>query len=679
MNIRKNTRLSESVPQNVEKNRISGIEQSGENRKSNRKLIYTILLLTIALLIILITVNLLYKKPKNFIETTKNELINKIISPKLEKGNEQSLRPTPNAILQKAIDDYLKGYAANAITGFNSIVESDASHEDKAQALLYLGIISEERGNNQEAIDFFSRGLKYNNSNHLLYLHRAKTFRKMKDFESAIISAEKSRAIKKSSDAATILGNIYFEKGDFDRALKYYGEILEKEKNNATILYNTAMALFKKGDRFAAMEYLKRAASGDKFGDIAFKANSRLGSELLGSNMLEQAEHYFKKAIELKSQSPTVRYNLALLYLRKGNKEAAIQELQKAEKAGNENQKLLEGIGEAYSSLGDYDRSIGVYEKILQGNRQNIAILARLGELYYKQGKLENALNSFKKITQIDPASENARVSFLNMGNIFDDLGRFNNAIKAYESALAIKPMDDQTYYNMGIAYRNAEKPELAISSWKKSLELNPKNLKARLSMGDFYFSKGHRDMAEKTYQDIIQTWDDNEEALFKLGTIYQKENNYRDAENAYRRVIALNRKSDFTKNAYVNLAMILAGQSKTGSDENSSMHLIQKALLLSPGDSDALLALGIVYAKNQRDEKAIETFYQVIKSTRDSKKIGESYNNIGKSYYRLKKYTKAIEAFTRGLEASPANEEMRMNRKAAVQAYEKKLARIRQ
>ncbi len=661
---------------NIKRNRILGIESSGGSGKSSRKLIYTLLLVTVALLAILVIVKLLYKKPGSFIDTTKSDFINNIISPKEEKKREPST--SQNAQLQKAIDDYVKGYTANAITGFNSVVESDAPLKDKGQALLYLGIISHGKGNYKEALEFFDRGLKYDGGNPLLYLNRAKTFRAMKDFDRAIIDAEKARSMEQSSEASTMLGNIHFEKGNFDRALEYYREILEKDKNNATIMYNMAITLFKKGDRFAALEYLKKAAASAQIGDIAFKANSRLGSEFLGSNMLDQSEHYLRKAIELNPQDPAVRYNLSLLHLKRGKKQEALEELQRAEKLGRDNIQLLEGIGEAYSSLGDYNKSIGVYEKILEGNRQNIAILSRVGELYYKQGRLENALNSFKKITQVEPTGENARVSYLNMGNIFDDLGKFDDAIKAYKSALAIKPLDDQTYYNMGIAYLNAKKPELAITAWKKALELNPNNLKAQLSMGDFYLKKGHRDMAEKTYQDIIQKWKDNEEALFKLGTIYQRENNYRDAENAYRQIIALNKKSDFTKNAYVNLAMILAGQSKSEADQDSSINLIKKALLISPGDSDALMALGIVYAKKNIHEKAIETFYQVIKSTRDNAKIGESYNNIGKSYYKLKKYSKAIEAFTRGVEASPTNEEMRMNRKAAVQAYEKELARIR-
>ena len=120
----------------------------------------------------------------------------------------------------------------------------------------------------------------------------------------------------------------------------------------------------------------------------------------------------------------------------------------------------------------------------------------------------------------------------------------------------------------------------------------------AMMSIADYYYQKGHIDMAEKTYQDIIYKWKDNEEALFRLGTIYHKQKNHKDAEEAYRKVISLNRNSSFTRSSYINLAMILSSQSKTDEGLNTSMSLLKKALLLKPGDPDALLALGIVYSE---------------------------------------------------------------------------------
>ena len=74
----------------------------------------------------------------------------------------------------------------------------------------------------------------------------------------------------------------------------------------------------------------------------------------------------------------------------------------------------------------------------------------------------------------LEPATENARVAYLNMGNILDDAQRYEEAIEAYQKALSISPKDDAAYYNLGIAYKHAGKPELAITAWKKAAELDP-------------------------------------------------------------------------------------------------------------------------------------------------------------------------------------------------------------
>ena len=122
MRIRREKITDDSLDEYVETNRISDIEISAENRRgSSRKMIYILLFSTIALLTILIIVNLIYKKPGKFIETTKSKLMDEILS---GSGSKKTVEIGNNAILKKAIDDYQKGYTANAITGLNSVVES---------------------------------------------------------------------------------------------------------------------------------------------------------------------------------------------------------------------------------------------------------------------------------------------------------------------------------------------------------------------------------------------------------------------------------------------------------------------------------------------------------------------------------------------------------------------------
>jgi len=667
----------------IERNRINEIEtvrdvpvQKGTMTAKQK---YTIIILGLASVLLLTVLLILYFY---FNRTGKHSAPDASRNPGSEvMQGKEVITPfqTDNPQLKKAIASYNSGYLPNAITEFTDVVESTAVPKDKAIALIYLGIIADRKGEYDNAINYFKRAENYDENNPEIYLNMARTYRKKRDFNNAVKYAEKSsQLVPGDVNPLILLGNINYELSNWEEAIRYYEKALKIDSNNPALLYNMALALFKKGERFPALEFLKKAAESDKIGDVAYNSYSRLGAEFLESNMFDLAEKYLVQATHLRPQDPVGRYNLAVAYLRQNKNAEALRELEESERLSQGDMGLLESIGESYFSMKDYDRSLRSYSKVLETQSRNVKILSRIGEIYYSKGDLERAYESYRKVTQIQPATENARIAYLNMGNILDDAQRFEDAVKAYESAIAIRDNDDLAYYNMGIAYKHYEKPALAINAWRKAVQINPGNIKARLAMADYYYEQGYNDQAEKEYQEIAYKWPANQEALFKLGTIYHKHKNYADARKAYSKVIEAGESTDLSRKAMINLAIVSSGERNDDASLNNSVKIIQKALLLKTDDSDALLALGIIYARKEMHSKAVEAFYQSIKSSRDNKMTAEAYNNMGKSYYQMKEYKKSIEAFTRGIEEDPTNEEMRINRKTAVQAYEGELERRR-
>jgi len=141
--------------------------------------------------------------------------------------------------------------------------------------------------------------------------------------------------------------------------------------------------------------------------------------------------------------------------------------------------------------------------------------------------------------------------------------------------------------------------------------------------------------------------------------------------------VVELNDRNDFGRKALVNLSLLTARKdSKSEAGLEKALSYAQKALMQKPNDPDALFATGVVYYRRQMFDQAIETFYQVVRATRDSRRIADAYNNIGMAYYSKSDYRRALRAFNRGVEEDPANEEIRINRKTAMQAYESELER---
>jgi tetratricopeptide (TPR) repeat protein len=107
-------------------------------------------------------------------------------------------------------------------------------------------------------------------------------------FEDPVASAP-----DKSKDEYTKLANLYFEKGEFDKAISIYKEGLGVYKNDASLINN-------------------------------------LGAVLLAKSDYDGAIKYFKFAIQCSKDNVEPVYNLACAYAKKGDRASALKELKRA-------------------------------------------------------------------------------------------------------------------------------------------------------------------------------------------------------------------------------------------------------------------------------------------------------------------------------------------------------------
>jgi len=662
-----------SAQEEIPRRRFFGLADQSERRRLIPIIIVSgVAVLGIAVIVILTFV---FKKPQIFTPTDRAG------GDSIYSGSDGIDLPVgmmENEHLRRGKESFERGYLNDALAEFSEVVESGAPDAEKAMALTYVGIIHDEKGDYNKAIESYRRAVTYDRKNPVIYRNLAIAYRHKKDFEKAGEFAGKALDIdSRNINNRMLLGNILYEQGRYKDAAKEYEAALDAKPDHPGALYNLAMSLYKKGDELAAIEYLKRAGAADRIGEVARLAYAKLGVIFTERRDFDLAEKYLSMGSSIAPSDPVNRYNLGIVYLKRNKPDQALAEFIKAEELGREDAAVLESLGEAYYSLKQYDRSLEAYNRVLEKNRRDAKILSRIAEIYYEKGELDRAYEYYHKITTMEPASENARVAYLNIGNILDDSQQFGEAVEAYNRALAISPKDDAALYNLGIAYKHAGKPERAIESWKRAAELNPDNPQPLLAIADYYYESKYYDMAMDEYQRVLRRFPNIQEGHFNLGTIYYKKNLFDYAAEEYRRVIDINGTNDLARKAYINLGVLTSRAQKP--DEavmQKSMGYVQKALLLKPGDAESLFSMGLMYSKKEMYERAIDTFLQAARATSDSKLVADSYNNIGKCYFKQGQFKKALQFFTRGVEEDPTNEEIRINRKVAMQAYEEELAR---
>jgi hypothetical protein len=115
------------------------------------------------------------------------------------------------------------------------------------------------------------------------------------------------------------------------------------------------------------------------------------------------------------------------------------------------------------------------------------------------------------------PSNAEADAHF-NTGVALHQKGAFQQAIDAYERALAIDPKDAETYFNRAHAFHSLGKIDEAIRSYELALIVRPDYDKACCNLGVVLKEKGQLLAAASRYEQAIAIRPDNAEAHFNLG-----------------------------------------------------------------------------------------------------------------------------------------------------------------
>ncbi|MDJ0899197.1 MAG: tetratricopeptide repeat protein [Xenococcus sp. MO_188.B8] len=126
-------------------------------------------------------------------------------------------------------------------------------------------------------------------------------------------------------------------------------------------------------------------------------------------------------------------------------------------------------------------------------------------------------------------------------GLALDSLGRYPEAIIAYNKAIAIEPEYLWLWNNRGEVYTKLGQVENAIADFKKAIELNrQQSFVPWNNLGKLYYQQQQYQQAIITYQKAITVKNDYVPALIGLGNCYKAEENYALALDTYNQVIQI-------------------------------------------------------------------------------------------------------------------------------------------
>jgi tetratricopeptide (TPR) repeat protein len=126
----------------------------------------------------------------------------------------------------------------------------------------------------------------------------------------------------------------------------------------------------------------------------------------------------------------------------------------------------------------DRDRSgfptaISAYRKALDLDPDHVPSLINLGNVYYELGRFDEARDVYTRATIAD--CSNPRTHF-NLGNACDETGDLLGAMRAYRCALTLWPGYADAHFNLALVAEKFSSWGLARKHWRRFLELEPRS-----------------------------------------------------------------------------------------------------------------------------------------------------------------------------------------------------------
>lgn len=239
----------------------------------------------------------------------------------------------------------------------------------------------------------------------------------------------------KSGIAHNILGAIYMEMNNLDKASKSFMKAISLTKNYYHAINNLGLVFFKKKDYEKAIKYFKRASY---FNEKYIEPLLNLSAVYIATYKFNKAKSILKKIINLDPNAKEAYYNLSKTNIQLGQIDIAIDNLKKAISIDRKHLDYLKDLGNIYLQKGEFEIGINYLKEYLK-------IFPNSTEVYFfisllkKYDEVDEFFNSMFKINE-DKLSEDQKINlFFTYGKIFGDLNKFDKSFFYYEKANSIK------------------------------------------------------------------------------------------------------------------------------------------------------------------------------------------------------------------------------------------------
>jgi len=347
------------------------------------------------------------------------------------------------------------------------------------------------------------------------FLIQAQDAFSQKLYNAALILADSAEAYAPNlADVYFLRGLIYTEVRRYNEAATAYQKVLAFDPRYQGAWINLGSTVMRQGDSRKALEYyhneLKYYPTAATYHQIG-RVYTKLGK-------LDSARYAFHNSIAADSSFSTAYLRLAELYKQEGDLDKALQWARQGLQREPENLNYRYFIGSLLVLHNQLPDAVTELEAVIKARPWHYWANYNLGQALVRLGRDEEGKRYLSKAESLQAELKNIQdwenlvennpdqlMLWVNYGEALNRAGRVDEAIEAFQVALALEPRFMALENNLAILFMMRGDTAKAVAHYRSILQRQPALSDAWLNLGVVYARGGKIEAAREAWKNVLK------------------------------------------------------------------------------------------------------------------------------------------------------------------------------
>ncbi len=377
------------------------------------------------------------------------------------------------------------------------------------------------------------------------------------------------------------------------------------------------------------------------------EAIEAVGRALLDLGRLEEAEARFLDALEIEPEWVAPRMGLALVALGRDEPFKIVHHLERAIEADPGYPEAYVELGRYYGFMGEPALAKATFERWTGRHPEDADMLINAGLTLFDAADFAEAYAFFEKAVEAATEVEQRSGALTFRANALDMLGRYDEAVAAYEEVIAETPEWWEAHANLGICHARNGHFDRAEAAFRRGLEDCPGSPEIRDELAAHLLSQGG-DLQEalKLSEEAVALGRDEIRHLMTLGEVRLASGDDEGTAEAYRTVLSLDPENP---EAHLELGILHERRGETAEAEE---HFVE-SLKTDPGNPRALYSYASLYYTSDDLEAAEEILERAVAADAE---YSPALSALASIRARRGEYGDALDFIERAVEAGESD-----------------------